>query len=280
MKTLIHLFMASSFLFAEENNQYTAAFAAKAPVIDGTAESTWDLASWDSIPYTYLGDTPPLASDFAGRYKVLWDANFLYILAEIVDDQLSDDHADPLDNYWNDDCLEIFLDENHNGGDHQNNFTAFAYHISTTYDVVDYGDDGAPHLFNDHIEVIRTQKGTTYTWEIKVKVFGENYSMTGTNTPLTMSEGKILGFNLAYCDNDGGTTRENFMGSANTQGLIQNLGYQDASVFGTLVLSQNPTSIFKTHKKKSNASLEQTTDAAGRIAIRHQPYSHLAIFPR
>ncbi len=280
MKTLILLFMASILLFAEESNQYIATFATKAPVIDGSIESTWDLTSWDSIPYTYLGGTPPLASDFAGRYKVLWDANFLYILAEIVDDQLSDDHSDPLDNYWNDDCLEVFLDENHNGGDHQNNFTAFAYHISTTYDVVDYGDDGAPHLFNDHIEVIRTQKGTTYTWEIKVKVFGENYSMTGTNTPLTMSEGKILGFNLAYCDNDGGTTRENFMGSANTQGLIQNLGYQNASVFGTLVLSQTPSSISKIHSNKSNVFLGQTSDAAGRIVIRHKSNSHLAIFPR
>jgi hypothetical protein len=74
---------------------------------------------------------------------------------------------------------------------------------------------------------------------MSIKVFGEDYSLVGPNTPLKLNINKTLGFSLAYCDNDELDIRENFMGSVNTQGHIDNLGYQDASVFGTLQLMES-----------------------------------------
>ena len=35
---------------------------------------------------------------------------FLYLLVEITDDVLFDQHANPLHLYWDDDCIEIFID--------------------------------------------------------------------------------------------------------------------------------------------------------------------------
>jgi hypothetical protein len=187
-----------------------------------------------------IGQNQLIEVPFSGRYKIIWDVNQIYLLIQVTDDSLSDDHSDPLDNYWNEDCVEIFLDENHNGGNHQYNYSAFAYHVSTTFDVVDYGDDKLPHLFNDHITTARTKSGNTDLWEMSLRVFGDHYVLAGPNEPLSLVLGKILGFTLAYCDNDAGLIRDHFIGTVNTQGHIDNLGYQDASVFGTLHLISKP----------------------------------------
>jgi len=235
---------------AAANNHYGAPGTLRPPVIDGTADTVWDKAPWDSIPYAYIG-TAPTQADFAGRYKAMWDSGHVYLLVEIVDDSVSDTHAEPLDNYWNDDALELFVDENHDGGVHQYNFKAWAYHISTrvdasgNHDVVDAGTDQQNHLFNNHFKVVRKQVGHTSLWELSMLVNGDNYTLAGPNTPLVLHDGKVMGFTVAYCDNDGGTTRENFMGSVNTPGHFQNQGYIDASCFGTLELQPagTPTSI-------------------------------------
>ena len=42
-------------------------------------------------------------NDFSGRFKLLWDEHYLYLMAEITDDILFDQHADPLKLYWDDD---------------------------------------------------------------------------------------------------------------------------------------------------------------------------------
>lgn len=89
------------------------------PTIDGIAEeAVWANVEWLLLDQIWIGGQ--LASeDFFGRYKLLWDENNLYVLAEITDDTLVDTHADGLSRYWDDDCLEIFVDEDASGGNHQ-----------------------------------------------------------------------------------------------------------------------------------------------------------------
>ncbi len=105
--------------------------AVKAPgkiQIDGLAnEVSWQLAKWQPIDNLILG-TEPSKDDFSGRFKIMWDEEQLYLLVEITDDILFDQHADPRHLYWDDDCLEVFLDEDASGGNHQYNFNAFACH--------------------------------------------------------------------------------------------------------------------------------------------------------
>lgn len=246
-RVLLSALLLVGVALADSNNRYGAPRTLTAPVIDGVADSLWDAAKWDSIPYAYIG-TAPTKADFAGRYKVMWDSGHVYMLVEIVDDSVSDTHADPLDNYYNDDALELFVDENHDGGNHQYNFKAWAYHISTrkdasgNHDVVDAGTDQKNHLFNDHFKVARSQKGHVSLWELSMLIYGDDYTLAGPNTPLVLAAGKIMGFTMAYCDNDGGATRENFMGSVNTPGHFRNEGYIDATCFGALELLPAPAS--------------------------------------
>jgi hypothetical protein len=243
---LLTMALLTSTVLADANNRYGAPRTEVAPTIDGVVDASWNKAPWDSIPYTYIG-TAPTAADFSGRYKVMWDSGHVYILAEIVDDSISDTHADPLDNYHNDDALELFVDENHDGGNHQSNFKAWAYHIGTktdasgSNDVVDYGDDQAAHLFNDHFRIKRVQTGRVSVWEMSMLVYGDNYTLSGPNTPLVLRKGKSMGFTVAYCDNDRGANRQNFFGSVNTPGHFQNQGYIDATCFGTLELLGDTT---------------------------------------
>jgi hypothetical protein len=219
------------------DDSFTAVKASTAPEIDGIADETcWDSAAWYPLDYVWLPYNDVIApEDFTGRFKVSWTDDRILFLVEAVDDNLYDGHPAPLQNYWDDDCVEIFIDENHSGGNHLNNFNAFAYHVSTVYDVVDNNLTG-PALFNDHIEAHWTAQGNLYTWELAMKVFDDSYVENGSSVPVTLSNGKELGFSMAYCDNDGSVSRENFIGSKYLAESVSNNSYIDASIFGTLTL--------------------------------------------
>ena len=124
---------------AVDRSKYSAPQAAIAPTIDGIAmESVWSQAAWQELNHRWLG--PEYSEDdFQGRYKIVWRGTKIYVLAEIIDDTLIDTHRDPLTQYWDDDCLEIFIDEDFSGGDHQFNHNAFAYHVSLDNQTIDIG---------------------------------------------------------------------------------------------------------------------------------------------
>ena len=49
--------------------------------IDGVSESAWNNATWHPMPYLMDGSLPSSEADFNGRYRLLWDENFLYLQA-------------------------------------------------------------------------------------------------------------------------------------------------------------------------------------------------------
>jgi glucose/arabinose dehydrogenase/PKD repeat protein len=223
--------------FGGNGNNYKATRAQTAPVIDGNgSDACWNSATWYDVNYLWLG-VQPSSADFTGKFKVTWDANKLYVIAEITDDVLNDNYPNPTTSYWEDDTWEIFLDENHSGGGHENTYNAFAYHISSIYDIVD-SDLGTARLFNNHATVTRTKTGNVYTWEAAFDVYTSAYVYAnGTSNPkATLTLGKMMGFSMAYCDNDGGTTRQSFIGSENVPGTNKNVAYINADVFGNLEL--------------------------------------------
>jgi len=228
--------------------------------IDGLAdEESWQLASWQAIDQLILGDMPS-KEDFSGRFKIMWDEAQLYLLVEITDDILFDQHADPRHLYWDDDCLEIFIDEDASGGNHQFNYNAFAYHVALDNQAVDIGEknaDGSDNfvLLNDHINSAwrRNEKSPNKViWELAVRVYDDSFSLPlpkpkltnpastakKHSQPVTLSLGKKLGFMLAYCDNDGSEEREHFIGSVDIKAVNgnKNLGYITADVFEKLTL--------------------------------------------
>jgi hypothetical protein len=245
-------------------DDYAAYFVENPPVIDGTGDDpVWAKAKWKPISYQWLLDPPYSASsgpeDFSGRYKVVWTADRLYILVEIIDDKISTTRADnPYDHPENDDCLELFINENGQGGARSGTASFFAYHMSFGgVNVADYV--GSPDnltsdittriqngfiLRNSHLNYVVGKPGNnTYIWEIEMKVYNDTYPLrSNPDDPsklVTLTEGKIMGFAIAYNDADNKNTREHFYGSMAVTGNTddeRNKAYRDSSGYAKLHL--------------------------------------------
>jgi hypothetical protein len=223
---------------APGRSNYLAPRAAEAPAIDGIGdEAIWQMAAWRELEHRWLGpEYSP--DDFQGRYKVAWSGTRIYILAEIIDDTLLDIYRDPLVQYWDDDCLEIFIDENFSGGDHQYNHNAFAYHMSLDNRAIDIGTDRQPRDYSHHVDSRWRQSGDKVVWELAIDVYSDAYQDdSDNNIPVVLQPGKVMGLMIAYCDNDGSELRENFIGSEFVPGEQRDRGWIDAGVFGSLTLT-------------------------------------------
>ncbi|MFT5542531.1 MAG: hypothetical protein ACI97K_000457 [Glaciecola sp.] len=253
-KLFLTMFIVSAFSgcgIANENEvkRTPIAQAIEAIVIDATAsEASWNRANWRAVDQLLIGKNLR-AEDFSGRYKLLWDNAALYMLLEISDDVLIDTHPDPLISYWDDDCVELFIDEDGSGGNHQFTYNAFAYHVGLDRNVSDMGptatsNESAIQTYNDHIQSQWTRSPETkvITWELKISLYNDTFLPNSGASPVTLVKDKQLGFMLAYCDADkaidGESKREHFIGSYPIEGINGNkdLGYIDASVFEPMVL--------------------------------------------
>ena len=248
---ICHLFTAACLLAAsqantnsnevhlEDRSEYLAPRATVAPTIDGYAnDGAWQRAQWRALENRWLGPEYS-AEDFAGRYKIVWTQDKLFILGEFVDDVLIDSHRDPLLQYWDDDCLEIFLDEDFSGGAHHYPHNAFAHHVSLDNQSIDIGTDQLPHNYSHHVESRWQQQGGKIVWELAIDIYGDDYvDGADNNIPVKMSAGKILGLMLAYCDNDSSELRENFIGSESVPTGPKDRGWIDAGLFGVLKLTE------------------------------------------
>lgn len=221
-----------------------ATFATNGVDVNGSADdAVWQKADWHPMNHLMVGSMPS-PEDFSGRFKLAWDEGKLYLLVEIVDDVLIDTHPDPTVKYWDDDCLEVFIDADASGGNHQFSYNAFAYHIALDGNVADFGDENDGNgvvLLNDHVTSVwrRDEKAPhTITWEVAIDIYPDTFSTDKPGEPLVLNSGHVLGFMLAYCDNDGSKTREHFVGSHAITPVngSKNLGYLDASVFGKITL--------------------------------------------
>ena len=227
-------------------DDYKARKTGVAPSINGLE----DDACWASVPWSVLDQiwvpakgTPGTAADFTGHYKAVWNEDKLFILMRITDDTLINWHPnDPLNNYWNNDCPEIFIGENRSKGDHQCNYNAFAYHISTLFQAIDSDPTCNAQLFNDVITGQRTRTGNTYYWEFALNVYTDQYKLNAASNPkASLVEGKVMGFSIAYNDSDQNQTREKMYGSQVITATDPNVSYINADYFGTMELVGAPT---------------------------------------
>ena len=220
-----------------DRSTYRAPQAAALPHVDGVADDTvWSDASWHRLDFRWLGPDYS-AEDFSGRYKVAWDSSRLYLLVEFRDDVLIDTHRDPLVQYWDDDCLEIFIDEDHSAGEHRFNHNAFAYHFSLDNRAIDLSSGEEPREYSDHVQSAWKQHGDKVVWEVSIQIYDDSFDDDSSNNePVTLEAGKVMGLMVAYCDNDGSELRENFIGSESVPYGAKDRGYIDAGLFGTLIL--------------------------------------------
>jgi hypothetical protein len=270
------------------SQNYTAYRAESVPVIDGLGnENCWKTSSWAMINRAFDGKTLPDSSDFYGRYKITWTDAKLYVLMEITDDKLIDNRVNPTDNYWEDDCAEIFIDEDHLAQGHEcgaDAFNAFAYHIAAvardknnyangsilSYNspeainhVIDLGADCNTNKalnMDDHVNMKITKDGNKYTWEMEFTIFDKNYNAnSSSNTPVMLTANKTMGFAIAYCDDDTGK-RDNMIGTVSNHNDYsgQYPFYRFTNDFGTVTLNDSvlsPTAIACLDDKPSHTCL-------------------------
>jgi len=207
-----------------------------APNVDGNInDPIWSQSKWYPMDQNWIGEFPDI-KDFLGRYKMTWTPEAIYILVEIKDDILLDQYKDPLKLWWDDDCVEIFIDADNSGGEHQFNNNAFAYHIALDGNVIDLDASEKPALYNNHVITKRVTTEDVSIWEFKLTVFDDSYQEGKANDAVVLSRNQKLGFAIAYNDNDVSKERENFMGSVFVPGEDKNQGWINADIFGTIVL--------------------------------------------
>lgn len=237
-----------------------------APVIDGVDNDVvWDDTEWNDIAVSWwveagwrLKDNDWSGGDYAGKFKCLWSGDKIYILAEIVDDILNDDISDPFDNYWDEDLLEVFIDEDNTGGIHSeksNAFNAFAYHLAiNNVNAIDNNYSGASSLdLASFIKFKMKEKSThVYTWEVEIPTYTDAFSPTSNSNPTRqLSVGETIGLSVAYCEDDG-NGRENFFGSVVG---AANTCSKNADKFGDLKLNGPQTSSLSSSSRSKGITI-------------------------
>lgn len=211
--------------------------AQNAPKIDGKkTDKCWQNVDWQPLDQLWVG-AAFTKDDFEGKYKLTWDNEALYLLVAVTDDVLFDQYKDPKELWWDDDCVEIFIDADNSGGQHLDNHNAFAYHVALDHNVVDMSTTKEAILFNDHVKTAHITEGNHTIWEHKIYLFEEaSFNENEKNIPLQLKNNDQIGFALAYCDNDGSKERENFIGSVFVPGKDKNQGYINADILETIQL--------------------------------------------
>jgi hypothetical protein len=181
--------------------------AAQTMVIDGNLnEGGWVISK--SISKNTIG-----TANNTGTFGVLWDASNLYVGARVMDANLFSDSGNP----WEDDAIEIYIDANNNKlttYDGRDNQIIKSYNKSTIY---------------AKLSVTGLQHGWFaisggYSIEVSIP-----WSQLGIASPVN---GTTIGFDVAYDDDDNGSTRDR---QSVWNGTVNN--YANTSAFGTLVLS-------------------------------------------
>jgi hypothetical protein len=194
------------------------AYAVQPPVIDGQVDGIWAAAATHS--FVPLADP----ADGSGTWKVLYDANNLYVLVEVTDDSLKNDSASS----WQDDSVEVYFDGGNtklstplSGDDHQYTFGW------TTADIQGTNITG----YTAGIE--QAQATTATGWRIEIKM--PWLSIQGAAAQAR----DLIGIDCYYNDDDdGGDTREGKMLSFSA---VE--GWNDASQWATAVLAAVPVPV-------------------------------------
>lgn len=235
------------------------------PKVDGIGDdSCWQAAKWQSIGKVWIPFNGSVSdSDYTGRYKVIWssETNLLYFLIEIHDDVFVDGYVpSQYGGNYNYDITEVFIDENHSGGEHRydgsnaNAENAFAYHMYAAYPaegevntspyIEDMIGTQANSKWVDHAshfpEFTLRKTGNTAVREFSLIVYNDTYTEENKEAARAgLQTGKVMGLSVAYCDNDhpekNPKMRDNMYGSV-YEPSPGNLHWMNADYFGTAEL--------------------------------------------
>lgn len=162
-------------------------------VIDGKAEGLWSEAREYKIGNVVYS---PVSSgrDCSASYKAMWDAQNLYVLVDVTDDNLKNDSDSNL--WYQDDCVEVFIDaDNSKSNEYGENDGQYHFDWDRTNPTMDRFQNGR----TDGIEFAMVTTENGYCTEIKFP-----WSTLGTEP----SVGMKIGLDVHVNDDDDGGDRD------------------------------------------------------------------------
>jgi hypothetical protein len=165
-----------------------------APTIDAQIDPMWQGYASRSLAQTIVG-TPTTSADLGAGFRAAWDANRLYVLVEVTDDQLRNDSANP----WEDDSVELMLDGDfsRNGRYDGANDYQLIFGVGDSTFSVGTGGVTTPAI----VGVQFATRAVTGGWVLEASV---PWTAIGTSPILN---GR-LGLDVAVNDDDDGGTRD------------------------------------------------------------------------
>ncbi len=187
-----------------------------APVINQTIESVWGIAPVRSISNVVLGGMP---SDYAGKWRALYNSTNLYLLVEVNDAVKTNDSGA---SWWEDDVIEIFIDGNNSKGTSYDGANDFQLGFRWNDNTVRVGGNSVTNTSGIVFSNYATASG--YTLEVAIP-----WSTIGA----TPAVGYAIGLDVQVDDDDNGGTRD----SQITSFATNTTAFQNPSVFGTVYLT-------------------------------------------
>ncbi|MFY0599422.1 MAG: Ig-like domain-containing protein [Cyclobacteriaceae bacterium] len=206
----------------------------KTPIlIDDAEDDSWSFIQPVKGESESAGKDLPAEDDLSFSFKAGYDATYLYVYAEVKDDEISGITGDATD-FGNWDNVEIYINED---GKHNDDgaYGDDAVMIRMNYGVSDHSFTGTGSLLEsnatnfENLEFQFTDITGGYILEARMP-------WAGLVESGSVSAGKELGFDIAVSDRDSGTGLENHVSWAND--TKNNTAYQDTRKFGTLVLEE------------------------------------------
>ncbi|WP_010180706.1 sugar-binding protein [Aquimarina agarilytica] len=179
--------------------------------IDGS-DADWSQNSYP-LSNKILGNVTS-DNDLSAKFQAQWDSEYLYILVDVTDDDLSNDSEQP----YQDDSVEIYIDggneksSSYDNNDHQ---LVFQYNSGTVYHYP------ANQQNPSGVNFAQTSKNSGYTLETRIA-----WSFIGINPEID----KPFGLDIHVNDDDNGGNRDKKI----TWNASSDIAWQNTAVFGTV----------------------------------------------
>lgn len=158
------------------------------PTIDGTAEAVW--TSKVAVPLN-KAEGGVAAPDLDATYKTMYDANNLYVLVNVIDDNLSNDGG----NHWENDGVEIYIDL---GNDKSGAYGANDFQYTFVY-------NNAPTVIANRPAALT---GVVFAQSVTAQGYQMEIRFPWTTLGGVPAANDLIGFDVMINDEDAGGARD------------------------------------------------------------------------
>ncbi|MBB3698340.1 discoidin domain-containing protein [Flammeovirga yaeyamensis] len=196
--------------------------------IDGEAEALWDYVEAEKGNYEVNGNAISTVSDLNYTFKLAYDLEYLYLLAEVTDDFPK--VLNPSSDKENGDAIELYFNPNNihqENGAYDDDLMIRLQYGAENNENFKIGNWKAEN--DDNIQYTSTTNASGYLLEAKIP-------WNGILTDVSNLELRKMGFEISVIDRDANLLIENELNWANSTG--KNLAKEDTRKFGTIQLDQ------------------------------------------